>query len=208
LVAFEMALQLQAQGRPPALLVLLDSHPPEVLSRFAERADDATILAALAREHAQQLGLEVALAAEELRPLEPAARLEAVVDRLRRAGAVSSHTEAAWMARILAVYHSGLRVARAYQPACAFDGPTVLFKPADTSDEERTELSRLIELPWDDSTNGWQRRCTAAVQSVSIPGNHATLGVEPNVGALAERLTTVLGRLPSTVQDPTQPTRS
>ena len=74
------------------------------------------------------------------------------------------------------VYRSNNEAALAYRPrACS--APLVLFRAAETMDEELT-----------DTTYGWSHLAEGSLEIEVVTGNHFTMLEEPHVSLLAEKL--------------------
>jgi amino acid adenylation domain-containing protein len=190
-VAFEMAQQLVRLGLEVGLLAMLDSRPPAALVRLVA-ASDSALMVALAREHAHQHGEELPLRAAEIEGLGDEAQAQRVVDALRQARLELPEQGVAWLRRLLAVFGSGIRVAAAYAPTL-YPGKITLFQAAATDPGNLEDLPEVYEQIPDDPTAGWQSLSAQPVEVVEVPGEHATLGLEPNVQILAQHLTAAIG---------------
>ncbi|HKG80928.1 MAG TPA: amino acid adenylation domain-containing protein [Pyrinomonadaceae bacterium] len=185
MVAFEMAQQLKRQGQHISLLLLLDGASPELARRFTKIADESELLATTARE----IGLRVS--APELRSLEPEEQLRYVAALLEKQNEVLLPDKTIpWLHREVQIFKARLRVAQSYQPQI-YDGKLTMFR-ATAIDPEDAKF--MLEL-FDDPTLGWGELSTQPVDVHFVPGNHATIGREPNVSALAEKLNDCLNRL-------------
>ena len=182
LVAFEMARQLVESGQEVPLLVLVDSGAPAFLRQIIE-ADDAVLLTVLANQLTRY-----SMTDEELRPLTEALRkldsneqLQYVIDYFVQRDKVGAHLDMdyafAFLKRHLRVFRTRIRVTHRFDPPVYPGRITVL-----RGSEEPAEVRGL------DPTKGWSELSTQPVEVHIVPGNHETMGLEPNVKALSARL--------------------
>jgi amino acid adenylation domain-containing protein len=181
-VAFEMAQQLRRLGREVPLLVLVDTGAPAFLKKIMQ-ADDAVLLTILANQFTQYSMSEHELRGltASLRPLGPDDQLQFVVnyfvDNDLIGAALDMDYARDFLQRHLRVFRARVRVTQGYEPE-VYDGRITLFRASD----EPPELMGL------DATKGWGELATAPVQVHIVPGNHQTMGLDPHVAKLAERL--------------------
>jgi amino acid adenylation domain-containing protein len=192
-VALEMARRLDAVGRRPQLLLLLDAAAPDALRpRPLLRAIPALIqyLARMSpgaawkflrgrfagklhnerEQRIAELGLEGAEA-------NPGTTLQDPVVPTRQR-----------------VFDASFRAAAAYHPT-PYSGSAVLIRTTD-----RLAFGLFREM---DSTNGWRHLIRGGVQVLDVCGDHWQLFREPAVHELTEHILTCLARL-----DPPAPIRS
>src|SRR6185369_15673404 len=189
-VAFEMAQQLHRAGQKVALLAMLDTVAPVVSSVFDD-GDDAVLLAALAREHASQLGKSLELSSEELTGLKPEEQLTFVLERVKSANILPADIREdialPWMRGLLKGYRMRSRAYQTYIPQ-VYPGQITLFKaninPGHLQDEGMKEITRLFLDP----TYCWSGLSTEPIKIEKISGYHEVLLSEPNVQVLAGRL--------------------
>jgi amino acid adenylation domain-containing protein len=179
-VAFEIARRLSQREEQVALLALIDSWAPAAWAQG--QSDEAAVMAWFARDLAASIGdaaragldgLTAPLGVEALRAVAPAARLTALLERLREAGVLPPDIGRAQLERLLAVYSTNVQALRRYKPG-GYRGPVTLFRAAD---EARAAPTR-----------GWEAFCETAPRISVVPGNHYTV----IVGAHAEALARVL----------------
>ncbi|HEY6802274.1 MAG TPA: amino acid adenylation domain-containing protein [Pyrinomonadaceae bacterium] len=182
LVAFEMARQLVESGHEVPLLVLVDAGAPAFVRQIIE-ADDAVLLTVLANQLTRY-----SMKDEELRPLTEALRkldtndqLQYVTDYFVERDKVGANLDMdyalAFLKRHLRVFRTRIRVTRRFDPP-VYSGRITVFRAS----EEPTEVRGL------DPTKGWSALSTQPVEVHIVPGNHETMGLEPNVKALSARL--------------------
>lgn len=173
-VVYELARQLAAGGAEVALLAIVDATPgpwPDAGPAIDED-DDVYWLMEIA-DYLQRLwNLDLGLAAETLRALEPEERTRRFLDALQGTpfGAAASPEP---LRRLLDVFKTNVRAFRRYRPE-PYPGPITLFRPADA------------EAP-SDPTLGWGA-LAPRVDIETVPGDHISALAEPHVRTLAARL--------------------
>jgi thioesterase domain-containing protein/acyl carrier protein len=193
IVAFEMALQLEAANQEARLVAVLDA------------ADvDAAVKPRLETGRRIQR-LKEALRSKPLRALPRTLGgkgwgfLSYRVDHLTRRSrerlavlALEHCLEWGWpvprWARNLSVRTIYTQAEARYRPRGQVRGEIILFRA--TTGAGRDEPYREI---YDDPLLGWQRRCEGGVRACDVPGGHGTMLQEPNVAELAAVLRSLLG---------------
>lgn len=195
-IAFEMALQLQAQGERVALVALLDAAAPgatlkpwrfakERLDRMAgelRRGEQVSAIwraLSFARSFARKLrnfvAYQVGKAWRETRDELRMRLLRASLDRGRRPPRLIGQVSAT----IAYLYAE-----REYRPDLPLrEGNLVLF---------RATRGEGIDAPfidfYEDPLLGWSGRSAHGVRSVDVPGGHTSMLQEPHVDVLARRM--------------------
>jgi amino acid adenylation domain-containing protein len=188
LVAFEMARQLRAQGQSVPLLAVVDAAAPALLKKTVE-ADDAVLLTILANEFTRysMKDEEVRRMEATLRGLGPEEQLAHVMRYFARGEEAEANVEpryaSQFLRRHLRVFRARVLVSLAYVPQI-YPGRVTLFRSQDAP----PEFAGL------DPARGWGELSTEPVEIHVVPGNHATMGLEPHVGVLAERLQSCIDR--------------
>jgi amino acid adenylation domain-containing protein len=173
-VAYEMARQMQASGQEAALLALLDSPAPV---RPLEELDEVKLLAGLASD------LALPISEEELRRLEPDARLLHLLEQARRQRLVPLDYDLAQARRLLRVYQTNVRALSNYQPQPSAQRIT-LFRARESAadnlyDARHSDINRTL---------GWAALSTHPVDVQEVPGDHIGMITEPHVQSLAAQL--------------------
>jgi amino acid adenylation domain-containing protein len=183
MVAFEMAVQLQAAGEDVSFVGLLDTLAPDVIQ--ALRQSDDELLVGLAGEHAEGWGWAFSLPPEALAGVPADEKLGRVVRALHAQGPVPARFRAEALAAGLRAVRDRGESARGYAPG-RFRGTLTLFRASDPQAyrdalfaTRTAEAARLL---------GWGPYVDGAVEVHSVPGSHVTLASEPNVRVLAERV--------------------
>jgi amino acid adenylation domain-containing protein len=172
LVAYEMARQLAEQGERAGLVAILDAAPRE--STEAPPPDEVELLVrGLGEVFLQAVPLDPA----ELRGLDTRAQVALVLERARRAGQVPGDFDEQRAAGLVEVFKANLRAARTWEPR-PYPGRITVVRAAD---------SRHLGP---DPAGGWD--AFAAVDVITVPGDHHRIVTPPYVEALAQSLRTAL----------------
>ncbi len=194
-IAFEMAMQLQAQGERVGLVALLDAADPRAVPRAWRAAGQRLqrfggVLREGGAGHPIRRAASVAVRA--LRKVRNLA-LYAAGERLGRArDEVRMRLFRAWLDRGLqpprALGRIPVRTAylfaeRSYRPAGRFEGELTLFRATTGIGPDEPCVEK-----YEDTLLGWDRRAAGGVRAIDVPGGHSSMLQEPNVEALAEQL--------------------
>jgi thioesterase domain-containing protein len=181
LVAYEMALQLEALGEQVGLLALIDSlapdgqvHPvPPPLSRVAD--------------FARMVGLPLqslpAVDEEQLSGLEGAELMERVMEGLGNLPGVGGALDPSQAGRLFAVHERLTAAHGGYVPGGLYTGTAELLLAAVPPDSPRA------------ADAGWSAWVSGGVRVSQMPGDHTTLMQPPNVATLAEKLNALMRAL-------------
>jgi thioesterase domain-containing protein len=177
LVALEMACQLERAGEAVAL-ALIDPTTPGAAGGSAfpagDELDDVSALLLLARDLGGMGGRRIALAADDLAPLDPEARLDLVLARAEAAGALPPGAEPAQVRRLLRLFKTNVQAAFGYR-APVSKSPIDLWL-AEQGEERAARLAV------------WERVAAGRLTIHTAPGDHYSLLREPRVQTLAEDL--------------------
>jgi thioesterase domain-containing protein len=183
LVAFEMACQLLRQGQQVALVALFDSITPYT-ARFRRENEQAMQVA----NFAFHIGLspaEFANVSEQLLSLDEETQLQHLFKLAQRTRLFPKGFNLTQLHHLFKVFRSNNEAALAYQPRpCS--APLVLFRAAETMDEELT-----------DTSYGWSHLAEGPLEIEVVTGNHFTMLDEPHVSLLAEKLRLHIARATS-----------
>jgi len=173
-VAYEMAVQLLAQGHQVGRLVIIDQRRP------GWRPNVRSVLSALHRI----LGHIPYRLSYELARIPAADRWQHIRRTLSRwsKAAVGNRGDAAFMFNLtdpeqIAVFEANLRALRSYRPT-AVPLPIILFRA-------KVRLLSHFAL---DSSLGWRDFTKGEVSVCMLPGDHASIMAEPMVGRLAKMI--------------------
>jgi amino acid adenylation domain-containing protein len=168
-IAFEMARQLQTQGKEVASLVVLD------YAVDREKSVEEETATALLIGFAKDLGLSPDQLPDPawLSTSSDAEKLDYILQRARDNGILPPGAAGE---RLLDLFHNNIRATAAFRPAF-YPGAVTLLR-----------ASSPASSPTEDLTLGWNRLATGGVQVHFVPGDHFTMLREPNVQTLAEVL--------------------
>lgn len=195
LIAFEVARQLEREGRHVVMVALMDVADVEAEERPARFA--AERLASFASSFDGTRGGSrrerlVRSAAKALRKVRGFAGYQVTsrAGRVRDEIVVRLFRWHQWLGVGLPPYVRGIPVRtlyneakRAYRPATPYRGEMLLLRATGGTGGDASHAARH-----DDPHMGWGRRTTAGVRSLDVPGGHSSMLQEPNVGVLAEHL--------------------
>lgn len=174
-VALEMARQLRDEGEGVPLVALLDSDVPSSVEG-APPLDDADHLAWFAQDLGGSAGQRLLISGDDLRRLEPDARLSYVLAQARAVHVLPPDAALPHLRRLARVFTAHTHALSNYTPR-PYTGRSVLF-PAD---ETRADHAG-------DQTLGWGTLLGATLEVYPVSGNHYTMLAHPHVRQLAERL--------------------
>jgi amino acid adenylation domain-containing protein len=183
MVAYEMAVLLQAAGETVAFVGLLDSISPDIIQEL--RVTDGELLAGLASEQAEMWGWPFHLPHAELegRPFDD--KLQRVVDALHAQGPVPGTFKPEHLAAGFYSVWDRVESGRHYVPG-RFRGTITLFRAGvGYSYRENLFATRTAE---EERVLGWAKHVDGDVEVHTIPSTHATIASEPHVAVLAARL--------------------
>ncbi|OMG72306.1 thioester reductase [Burkholderia ubonensis] len=174
-VAMEIACRLQASGRPPASLTIVDTEAPASAGRLGRQYTFASVVWNLVRALEQATGRLLGIEREALfradRRGQWAMLHRGMVDaRILRSGSGLHDVRG-----IVRTYGTALRTA--YRPADAYAGRATLVLAADGDDAERGFVP-------EDVLSGW-RRFAPRMAMWRCPGNHYTMIRPPHVERFA-----------------------
>ncbi len=182
-IAYEMARQLRAAGRPVQPLVLID---PAALRRAA--APRATAAAQLKKEFLRDLCL-VSGGAAQLARLDATfaadVPLSRLVDAAHSAGLLPAELAAGEVERLFALFQTTRRALDRYRPVAA-PGPLTLLL---ASRRSTAAAGRARTHPAD----AWAALAGAGTEIQTLPGDHYSIVRPPAVAALAASLRRLLG---------------
>jgi thioesterase domain-containing protein/acyl carrier protein len=179
-VAFEMGQQLARAGESVPLVTMLDTRAPGQV-RPAD-LDPCIRLAGMARAEAHAAGKEISLTADDLRTLDPEARIARTLDVLKGAGVVPNDVEAGWLRGM----EVRMRAARRYEPR-PYHGRVAMFVAS-----ERYASPEFRPLRDGDSPPGWEAYVSEPLLKQKVAGDHNTMVRGENAATLARHLRAVI----------------
>ncbi|CAM2068625.1 Amino acid adenylation domain-containing protein [Sulfidibacter corallicola] len=198
LVAFEMALQLEAQGAEIACLALFDTLAPG----YGEEAGvaDLRLIRALVERGFHEADLTPPEAAlDALADGSTEAALNGAHQLLREHGLLPSQVDAAQFAEGFRAYADELALMTHYQPSATLRGPLHLMQAGDALPDH---LQPDFPADYDRASNGWRAWCAQSPRVVVVSGGHNDLVKPPHVQVLARALDTALSGVSA---DPPEP---
>jgi len=182
-VVFEMALQLQAAGERAAFVGFMDAMSFD-LYRAWPWDRDADLVVNLAGDIAARANRPFPLRVEDLEGLEMEEQVRRAMDALEAEDAVPGGFDGGALLEQCRLVRDRDRSFADYAPG-HFGGTVTLFR---AEDENEQQSSFLAAYGGDERhTLGWCRHA-AAVEVRPVPGQHATLGSEPNARVLAREM--------------------
>jgi amino acid adenylation domain-containing protein len=172
-VAYEMACQLQEQGRHVALLALFDP-PPVVMDWNAAETSAARL-----SQFAESIGIgpgQLATAVRGFAQLGPDEQLACILDQARRACLIPADLDLSQLRRRLHVHTANLEALKRYRPR-PFGGRITLF--------EATEGAMATD-------HDWETLAAGGVAHYTMPGDHYSMLQQPGVDILGRRLKSLL----------------
>jgi amino acid adenylation domain-containing protein len=174
-VAYEMALQLEAQSAEVGVVTLLDV-PLFNEDQPNERFDDSASLLLFVDQVAAHMGHHLSLNEVDLRRLAAPDQLPYVLQQAQTARLLPADIEASQAQAYFRVFQNGLAAMARYRPR-PFGGKLVLFQP-------QQPLQNILP----DSRARWRELAGGGLDIQETPGNHYTMLSSPNVATLAQQL--------------------
>jgi len=188
-VAFEMALQMQASGRSPASLTLIDSEVPHDAHSCGREYTRVGVLMKLVEIWELTAECSLNMNSEALEALKPADQLSLLHEHAVRAGLMPRQTKPDVLTGTIRTLGAALRTH--YCPATTYNAAVNLILLADPKLDSQAQEHEFEQL-----AAGW--RCWAPQLEVwRGPGNHMTALKRPDVGILAGWLRAKLPVIPA-----------
>jgi amino acid adenylation domain-containing protein len=204
LVAFEMAQQLRMQHHEVALLALIDTAPPQSISRVLELEaqmgmDDGLMLGMEVLEQARQAGIEAPFSLSNLWQLQPQERLIYAFEKAKDARIWPPEIDLSDVHRYLELHKGRRHAIRNYYPRST-EGQLTLLRTSEPANDSFAELDEVVdkkifqrrrselETTFRNPTLGWEQFSRTPVDVQLLEGDHHSILVSPHVTTLAERL--------------------
>lgn len=194
-IAFEMALQLEAQGQTVGFVALLDSADPEApfkprltterrLASFRQALKSEGEASAFTR--LRRRAMTIAKKVKNFAAYETSRRVRTLSDAirfrlLRRAS--ERHREVPAFLHGLSVRTVYNLAEREYVPGRLQSAPVFLFRASEGEGADEPFINR-----YSDPLLGWGRRTGKNLEMFEMPGGHSSMLQEPNVVVMAEHL--------------------
>jgi thioesterase domain-containing protein len=185
MVAFEMARQLTALGKPVALVAIIDT--PAAVAPVEASVDGEGLTAqdvvTMATVISGPLGVDLGLDVQELEATTAGRRMDYLIAALRVRRILPPEIDAGLFHKLVAVIKANDLAQRRYRPGC-YAGKVALFRAAERFQVLAEEAGRLYEEP----SFGWQQLCAQPVHVTTLPGSHLQLLKMPYVAELGASL--------------------
>ncbi|MFB1484992.1 alpha/beta fold hydrolase, partial [Corallococcus sp. RDP092CA] len=178
-IAFEMALQLRAQGQAVGLLGLVDAYVPGVGAPPGDapkKDPDASVRVAFAQTVAQTFSLPLPVPDEALERMDDEAMLGTLLAVGIQAGLLEEATGREQLRALFRVYQANLRAMDRYVPS-PYDGPALLLAATEATPSPGVPRHR-----------GWEALVRGGLDVRDVPGGHHQLMQEPYVRHVATLL--------------------
>ncbi|MDX8399013.1 MAG: amino acid adenylation domain-containing protein, partial [Gallionellaceae bacterium] len=185
LVAFEMARQLDAQGKAPEVLVLIDTVAPNYFEVTGDGWSESQWLAQVSEIISHLYGVDVAMKSEQFDELGSDEQLSSLHARLMQAGVLPEQSDIAYFRGFIDVYKANLRAC--YTPPIFTGNTRVLLL---RSQEEQPEylLAEQSASMHEFNDMGWQAYFSQPIMVQEVPGDHLTMMRSPNAEVSAKVL--------------------
>lgn len=190
-IAFEMAQQLKASGEFVPLVLALDTRAPVPSSRRKSIPDsERSTLTSVARKLELYMGRPFLVGETDLTSLNPDEQVDYLVRQLKAQDLLPEEVDGTWLREFLRVYEANIKSVEAYSPGL-YPGALVLFRSKEALPEVEVEYPEVYQ----DSMLGWGSLCSGEIKICTVPGNHMTMIVSPNVQALTSSMKEVLSNV-------------
>ncbi len=190
-VAFEISQQLQEQGDEIGLLAIFDIPAPLFNNLIVVGWDDTKYMSEVVKLFEFFLKENLDITYDDLKGLFPGEQLDYVTERLAKKLHVNPSRMATRQVRgFVKVLKASVYAMAHYKPQKRYATPIHVFRSSDVrlwetangiNDTIRTQIQKNMSF-------GWEQLSQDAVTFTSVPGDHITMMLEPNVKVLAESL--------------------
>ena len=175
-IAFEIALQLQAQGETVADLIIIDSRSPGAKPPVSHLGAVMKLISI----YNLMLNRELPITEDALLGMAPQQRLICLHQLLIEAGVYTRNTPLSLLAGVFHVLYANLNTS--YIPRARYQGRLHSINAQEANGAEREQREAV-----------WREYATQFTAMLS-PGNHMTMLTMPHAGALADHITTVISQ--------------
>ncbi|RCW99774.1 MULTISPECIES: non-ribosomal peptide synthetase [Kosakonia] len=175
-IAFEIALQLQAQGETVADLIIIDSRSPGAKPPVSHLGAVMKLISI----YNLMLNRELPITEDALLGMAPQQRLICLHQLLIEAGVYTRNTPLSLLAGVFHVLYANLNTS--YIPRARYQGRLHSITAQEANGAEREQREAV-----------WREYATQFTAMLS-PGNHMTMLTMPHAGALADHITTVISQ--------------
>ncbi|MDJ0732021.1 MAG: AMP-binding protein [Crocosphaera sp.] len=190
-VAFEISQQLQQQGDEIGLLAIFDIPAPLFNNLIVVGWDDTKYMSEVVKLFEFFLKENLDISYDDLKGLFPGEQLDYVTERLAKKLHVNPSRMATRQVRgFVKVLKASVYAMAHYKPQKQYATPIHVFRSSDVrlwetangiNDTIRTQIQKNMSF-------GWEQLSQDSVTFTSVPGDHITMMLEPNVKVLAQSL--------------------
>ncbi len=190
-VAFEISQQLQQQGDEVGLLAIFDIPAPLFNNLIVMGWDETKYMSEVVKLFEFFLKENLNISYNDLKNFLPDEQLEYVTERLVKKLHVNPSTIATKQVRgFVKVLKASVYAMAHYKPQPQYSTPIHVFRSSDVrlwetadgiNDKIRNQIQKNMSFGWDQLT-------LSSVEFTSVPGDHITMMLEPNVKVLADSL--------------------
>jgi thioesterase domain-containing protein len=187
-----MVRQLQAVGEHVALLAIFDAFAPlrGNLPPQLERMGDAKVMRIIAGVLERFAGGALRLDHASLAGMPLEAQLELIERRVADAGLLAGPAAGGTLRGVYALLRASEQETLRYLPEGISCPRILLIRSTELHEDDRS--TEWTPESWGVPTLGWERFSPHPVEVITVPGEHITMMLPPNVQALAEQLREVL----------------
>ena len=185
---------MEARGRPPRRLVIIDTPAPDDTPPAEEDYSDAQWLWRMLRVRERFHGVDLALTLDHLERAGRQGGYGLALSRLREAGLLPETADCDLLLRMAAVGRRHYRLYRRYKPQPIVT-PIAVIRAADL-DVSEAEIDRAGRFALADL--GWAALTLGPVVTAVTPGDHVTIMRPPDLFRLAETIERLLIEGPMT----------
>jgi acyl-CoA synthetase (AMP-forming)/AMP-acid ligase II/thioesterase domain-containing protein/acyl carrier protein len=190
-VAFEISQQLQQQGDEIALLAIFDIPAPLFNNLIVVGWDETKYMSEVVKLFEFFLKENLHISYDDLKGFLPDEQLDYVTERLVKKLHVSPSDAAIRQVRgFVKVLKASVYAMAHYKPQKLYATPITVFRSSDVrlwetadgiNDAIRTQIQKNMSF-------GWEQLSKRSIDIASVPGDHITMMLEPNVQVLGESL--------------------
>ncbi|ACB50816.1 probable AMP-dependent synthetase and ligase [Crocosphaera subtropica ATCC 51142] len=190
-VAFEISQQLQQQGDEIGLLAIFDIPAPLFNNLIVVGWDDTKYMSEVVKLFEFFLKENLNISYNDLKGFFPGEQLDYVTERLvKKLHVTPSPTATQQVRGFVKVLKASVYAMAHYKPQKRYATPLHVFRSSDVrlwetangvNDRIRTQIQKNMSFGWDQLSEG-------TINITSVPGDHITMMLEPNVKILAQSL--------------------
>ncbi|MDJ0620297.1 MAG: SDR family NAD(P)-dependent oxidoreductase [Calothrix sp. MO_192.B10] len=190
-VAFEIAQQLRTMGQEVSMLAIVDIQVGVTdKTKSVTNCNDTQYIANLAYEWGLALNQDLEVSLEKLQLLSWNEQINYLWEQLKTSGQNYNHNE---LRRLVKVYKTNIQAMSQYLPQESYSGSITLLRAEKLSSEFEFLPDRMTTE--ENPTWGWDKLSTQPLAFDTVPGDHFTMMMEPQVRVLAQKLKDYLAQV-------------